>query len=63
MSDFTVHNHGTIFLLEPHTPAASRWIENHIPEDAQTFGRSVVIEHPYICDVVDGIRADNLVVR
>lgn len=63
MSDFTVHNHGTIFLLQPNTPAAQRWIENHIPEDAQTFGQSVVVEHAYICGVVDGIRADNLVVR
>lgn len=44
------------------TPTASKWIETNIPEDAQMFGRSVVVEHSYICDIVDGIRADGLVV-
>ena len=61
--DFTVQNEGSIFLLRPHTQAAQDWISEHIPPDAQRFGNAVVIEHRYICDIVDGIRADAFEVR
>jgi hypothetical protein len=58
--DFTVQNEGSIFLLHPHTQAAQDWISEHIPPDAQRFGSAVVIEHRYICDIVDGIHVDGL---
>jgi hypothetical protein len=58
--DFTVQNEGSIFLLHPHTQAAQDWVSEHIPADAQRFGSAVVIEHRYICDIVDGIRALSL---
>jgi hypothetical protein len=56
--DFTVENHGTIFLLRPNTAAARQWIEDHIPDDAQKFGGAVVVEHRYIADIVQGIVND-----
>jgi hypothetical protein len=59
-TDFTVQNEGSIFLLRPHTKAAQAWIEEHIPEDAQFFGNAVVVEHRYICDIIDGILNDGL---
>lgn len=61
-NDFTVENHGTIFLLTPHTPEAQEWIEAHVPPDAQTWAglNSIVVEHRYIADIVAGIRADGL---
>lgn len=61
--DFFVRDEGTIFLLEPLTDGARHWVFMHLPEDAQNWGDSVVVEHRYIRDIVDGIRRDGLVVR
>ena len=61
--DFSVHNHGTIFLLRPHTERAHNWISEHISHDANVFGDAVVVEHRFIADVVSGIRTDGLEVR
>jgi hypothetical protein len=63
MTDFTVRNEGSIFLVIPHTDSANTWIDLHIPEDAQRFGRGVVVEHRFIADIVVGIQADGLEVR
>lgn len=62
-TDFTVQNEGSIFLLHPHTDAARAWIEEHIPEDAQTFGDAIAVEHRYICSIVDGIQGDGLTIE
>jgi hypothetical protein len=47
-ADFTVINLGSIFLLEPRTDTALPWAEDRLPEDALTFGETVVVEHRYI---------------
>lgn len=60
--DFLVENHGTIFLLQPLTPAANSWVDEHLPEDHLTFGGAVVVEHRFIADIVRGAIADGLVV-
>lgn len=60
--DFTVQNHGSIFLLTPHTDAAEEWIAEHLPEDRMSAGPSVVVEHRYIEDIVAGIQSDGLTV-
>jgi hypothetical protein len=61
--DFTVSNHGSIFLLQGHTPAANEWINAHLPEERQTFGGAVVVEHRYIRHIVQVVIADGLIVR
>lgn len=61
--DFTVENHGTIFLLQPLTPAANSWVDEHLPEDRMTFGGATVVEHRYIHDIVTGIISDGLSVQ
>ena len=61
--DFIVENHGTIFLLQPLSPAANSWIEENLPEDRLTFGGAVVVEHRYIADIVRGAQIDGLVIR
>ena len=58
--DFTVEDHFSIFLLTPHTQAAKDWMAEFLPEDAQTWGNSVVVEHRFISDVVFGARRDGL---
>jgi hypothetical protein len=60
--DFLVENHGTIFLLQPLTPAANSWIEENLPADHMTFGGAVVIEHRFVVDIIRGAIADGLVV-
>jgi hypothetical protein len=61
--DFFVENHGSIFLLRPVTPSASVWISDYIPDDAQTVGEAVVVEHRYIGDIVQGIMRGGLAVQ
>lgn len=64
MADFFVRNEGSIFLLTPETPAAEAWLAEHAPadDDHQYFGTSLVIEHRYILDIIDGIHGDGLTV-
>lgn len=61
--DFSVRSDMSISLLEPLTAAAREWVEEHLPEDHQTFGNSVVVENRYMPDIVTGIRRDGLAVR
>ena len=61
--DFLVENHGSIFLLQPLTPAAESWIEEFLPQYRITFGSAVVVEYRYIADIVEGIRNDGLAVQ
>ena len=35
---------------------------DNLPEDAQTLGKAVAVEHRYIGDIVAGMKADGLVV-
>lgn len=63
MSDLIVNNHGSIFLLSPVTEAGEAWIDEHIPQDAMTWGGAVVVEHRYIEAIVAGALADGLEVK
>ncbi len=62
-TDFILTDHGTIALLLPVTHAAKSWVNEHLPDDATTFCRSIVIEHRYVGDIVDGITNDNLTIN
>ena len=62
--DFLVENHGSIFLLRPQTSAATSWVNENIGESNgyQPYWPSVVVEHRYIADIVQGIQNDGLAV-
>jgi hypothetical protein len=60
ISDFSVQNEGTIYLLQPLTSAAQVWIDENLSPDRLTVCDAVVIEHRYICDIIDGIRQAGL---
>jgi len=66
MTDFTVQNHGSIFLLVPETDAARTWCDENLPDNRMTLGTTrggpVVVEHRFIADIVSGIQADGLTV-
>ena len=61
--DIKVQNEGSIYLLSSLTPAGEDWIEEHIPEDAMTWGGAIVVEHRYIEAIVVGAIADGLEVE
>lgn len=63
--DFSVENHGSIFLLRPETDAAHEWIDEHINPDNgyQPYWPTVVVEPRYVGAIVEGIQADGLAVR
>lgn len=60
MTDLSVQNHGSIFLLRGETEAGRDWIAEHIPDDAQTWNGSIVVEHRYISDIVAGATNDGM---
>ena len=60
--DFLLSNEGSLFLLQPLTPAAVSWVEENIMNDRMTFGFAIVVEHRYIADIVRGAVSDGLVV-
>lgn len=56
MSDFTIRNEGTIFLVTPSSQEALQHLIDNTGEEAQFFGKSLVVEHRYIGDLVTGLR-------
>jgi hypothetical protein len=65
--DFTVFSddpYPSIYLLTPHTSAAHAWLaENVQAESYQFIGTSLAVEHRYIAEIVEGIRAAGMAVR
>jgi hypothetical protein len=51
--DFTVEDHGSVFILQPTTDAASAWIDEHIDPLAMRWGKAgLVVEAFYVRDLV-----------
>lgn len=61
--DVRVENHGSVVLLRPLTDAATNWMEDHLPADAQRWGNAVVVEPRYAQPILDGMVADGLDLR
>ena len=64
--DFSVSvDAGSIFLLTPHSESALDWVEQNIGKHNgfRPYWPTVVVEHSYIVDIVDGIRNDGFTVR
>ena len=61
--DFTLEDHGSIVLLWPNTMAASTWLIETAPEDAQFFGAALAIEPRYVGNVAEAAHADGFTIR
>ncbi len=63
--DFLVENHFSIFLIRPLNETATNWLEHNIDAAGsfQPYWPTVVVEHRFIADIVEGIRNDGLAVR
>lgn len=60
--DFTVVGGGSVFLLTPLTDDAKNWSDEHIDPEAQKLGNGIAVEHRYIGELVDGIRAEGFTI-
>jgi hypothetical protein len=60
--DFSLENHGSVFLLKPLTSVAISWVEEHIGRDNgfQPYFPTIIIEHRFVEDILDGIQNDGL---
>lgn len=58
--DFVVRDEGSIWLFTPQTPASLQFLSEHIQEDAQYFGDSLVVEHRCVYDLLIGLRTHGL---
>jgi len=62
VADYTVENKGTLLLLRSLNPHAYDWLVAHTDPEAHWFGRALVVEHGYIEDFVERLRADGFTV-
>jgi hypothetical protein len=58
--DFVVRDEGTIWLFTPSTSLALQFLSEHIQDDAQYFGDSLVVEHRYVGDLLLGLSEHGL---
>lgn len=54
-SDFSISDHGSIYILVPNSIQAIAWCEDHMPNDAQIWFNGYVIEHRFIQDIINNL--------
>jgi len=59
--DFSVEDHGSIFLVTPHTDAAREWWDEKVG-NCQSLGLGNAVEHRFIQDISHGILGDRLTI-
>jgi hypothetical protein len=50
---FDVENHGTLYLIRPHTNDVRDWLQEHT--DGQWFGSALVVEPRYVEPLVTAL--------
>lgn len=60
MADIRIDNHGSIFVVHGVSAAGKEWLQEHIPDDAQTWCGGIVVEHRYVHDIALGAACDDL---
>ena len=61
--DLRFRDHGSVWLIRPLSPRGQEWFDEHLPEDAQTFGGAVACEPRYVLDIINGALGDGLSVE
>ena len=59
--DFTVENHGSIFIFRAHTEAAREFVGQC--DGYQPYPDAIVVEPRYVCSLIDSIQDLGLEVR
>jgi aromatic ring-cleaving dioxygenase len=52
---FSVEDHGSIVLIRPLTDDVRDWLADHTDDEAQWFGRALVVEPRYVVDIVTAL--------
>lgn len=60
--DVSLRNEGSIILFTPLTEGARDWISENIPEDATWWSTSLVVDHRYAGQIIEGMEAAGLIV-
>lgn len=56
--DYTISDHGSIWLVHPNTDAAREHLETHVDADESTWwSDSLVVEHRYIQPLVEALES------
>lgn len=65
MFDFNVFGlrGDTVFILCANNDEAKAWLDENVQDDAQYFGRGIVVEHRYLDDLLEGIRGEGFTVE
>jgi hypothetical protein len=58
--DFIVRDEGTIWLFTPQSESASEFLRDHIEDEAQYFGTSLVVSHNYVDGLLVGLKEHGL---
>ena len=61
--DVVIRDEGSLLLFDLRTEQARGWVEEHVAEDAQRFGRALVVEHRYAGELTDGMAEAGLTVE
>lgn len=61
--DVETRNEGSIFVFSPPTPDAHNWFAQHVGDEAQWFGGSLMVEWRYAPAIAEGLIGDGLVVK
>jgi hypothetical protein len=61
--DVLVANEGTVFLFNPLTARARRWMQDNVHPDSHWFGTTLVVEHRYAWGLAEGMKDAGLVLR
>lgn len=59
-TDITIESAGNVFLVSPLTDAAKCWIKENVTGKVIYFGKSIVVEHRYIDDLLQGMQEGGL---
>ncbi len=61
--DVAIHNHGTIVVIVPETPAAREWCADNLGPDVLRWGDGIACEPRYVEDIADGLQAEGFTVE
>lgn len=63
-SDIKIEDHGTIVMFHPLSEAGVEWMsQNLLVEEWQRWGQAITVDHRMARDIIDGMRADGLVLQ
>jgi hypothetical protein len=58
--DATFEDHGSIWLIDPITPAAKTWLDDNITGHMDWFAGSLAVEPRFVWELIEGMQADGL---